>query len=99
IAIAGIFYYRQYARNFRAEAELRLSTIAGLKVDELVQYRKERLGDANTFYNNSAFSERVRHFLEQPADADARQRLQAWLGRFQTYYEYTRIYLLDVQGA
>jgi PAS domain S-box-containing protein len=95
----GIFIYRQYARHFRAGVELQLSTIADLKADQLVQYRKERLGDANTFYNNSAFSERVRRFLEQPADADARRQLQAWLGRFQSYYEYARISLFDVQGA
>jgi PAS domain S-box-containing protein len=50
-------------------------------------------------YNNPAFAELVRRFLEQPADADAQQQLQAWLGRFQSCYEYARIYLLDVQGA
>jgi PAS domain S-box-containing protein len=92
-------YYRNYERQFRAQAERQLAAIAELKVNQLVQYRKERLGDANTFYNNPAFAGLVRRFLEGPADADAQQQLQAWFGKFQSYYEYSRIYLLDVQGA
>jgi len=104
IAVAGVVtvgygYYRNYERNFLSATELQLATIADLKANQLVQYRKERLGDANVFYNNFAFSEQVRDFLGQPADADARRRLRAWLGRFQSYYEYTRISLFDVQGA
>ncbi|MGA3141597.1 MAG: PAS domain S-box protein [Verrucomicrobiota bacterium] len=99
ILTAGCLYYQNYKRQFRAEVELELSAIADLKVDELVQYRKERLGDADTFYNNSAFSELVRRFLQQPADADTQRRLQSWLGRFQAYYGYARINLFDVQGA
>jgi len=99
IFAASFLHYRNYEWNFRSAAEQQLSTIADLKANELMQYRKERLGDANTFFNNSAFSELARRFLQQPADADARRQLAAWLGRFQSYYEYTRIYLLDVQGA
>ena len=99
IVTVGSRYYRNYERNYRSEVERQLSAIADLKVDELVQYRKERLGDASTFYNNPAFSKLVHRFLEQPADADAQRQLQVWLGRFQSYYEYSRVYLLDVQGA
>jgi PAS domain S-box-containing protein len=99
IVTFGYRYYRNYEQNYYEETGRELSAITDLKVDELVQYRKERLGDASIFYENSAFSERVRDFLEQPADADARRQLQAWLGRFQSYYEYTRISLFDVQGA
>ena len=99
IATVGYRSYRNLERNAYSTAERQLAAIADLKVEELVQYRKERLGDANTFYNNPAFSDRVRRFLDQPADADARGQLLAWLGRFQSYFEYSRIYLLDVQGV
>jgi hypothetical protein len=73
IVMGGVFYYRHYERQFRDEAELKLAAVANLKVDELVQYRKERLEDANNFYNNSMFSGLVRRFLGQPADADAQR--------------------------
>jgi PAS domain S-box-containing protein len=99
ILTAGCLYYQNYKRQFRSAAERQLSAIADLKVEQLMQYRKERLGDANTFYKNAAFSELVRRFLQQPADADAQRDLQVWLGRFQTYYGYARMNLFDVQGA
>jgi len=76
ILAIGCLYYRNYEQNYRAEVERQLSSIADLKVNELVQYRKERLGDANTFSDNPAFSELVRRFLDPPVDEDARRQLQ-----------------------
>jgi len=93
------FYYRHYERQFRAAAEHQLTAIAELKVNELAQYRKERLEDAAIFFNNAAFSGLVRRFFDHPEDTDAQRQIQTWLGKFQAYYEYTRVYLLDVQGA
>jgi hypothetical protein len=54
ILTTGDLYYRHYERQFRADAERQLSAIAELKVNELVQYRKERLWDAATFFKNDA---------------------------------------------
>jgi PAS domain S-box-containing protein len=99
IVAGGAFYYRHYERQFRAAAEHQLAAIADLKVDELVQYRKERLADAAIFFNNAAFSGLVRRFLDHPEDADAQRQIQTWLGKYAAYYEYSRVYLLDVQGA
>ena len=47
IVTVGYLYYRNHARNYRAEAEQQLAAIAELKAGELVQYRQERLGDTN----------------------------------------------------
>ena len=81
IVAGGIFYYRNYERHFRDEAEQQLSAIAELKVDELAQYRKERLWDADAFFKNTAFSGLVRRFFEHPEDAEAQQQLQEWAGQ------------------
>jgi len=47
ILTTGYLSYRNYERQFRIETERQLSAIAELKVNELVQWRKERLGDAD----------------------------------------------------
>ena len=99
IVVGGIFYYRHYERQFRAGIEQQLSAIAELKADELAQYRKERLGDATTFFQNAAFSGLVRRFLDHPDDADAQEQLRLWLDKYQTYYQYDRVFLLDTQGV
>jgi hypothetical protein len=81
IVAAGYFFYSRFEQNFRAAVELQLSSIAELKVGQLVQWRKERMGDASIFYKNKVFSGLVRRFLEKPADAEARGLILNWLGR------------------
>jgi PAS domain S-box-containing protein len=98
IVTAGFLYYRNYEMRYRTEVERRLSAIADLKVDELVEWRKERLGDAALFYQNANFSERVRRFLETPEDGSAQERLRTWMRRVREAYPYDRVLLLDARG-
>jgi len=99
LVVGGTFYYRNYAQHFRAEAESQLSAIAKLKVDELVEFRKERLGDAATFFNNTSFSGLVRRFLEHPEDADAQQQVQEWAAKYMATDQYDLVRLIDAQGV
>ena len=99
IVAIGYFYYRHYERQFCLEAGQQLAAIAELKVGELVKYRQERLGDAAILHNNSAFTLLTRRFLASPADANAQRQLQEWFGKYQTHYQYERVFLLDAQGG
>jgi len=94
----GSYLYLDYSRNYRNEVEKQLSAIGNLKALEIVQWRKERLGDGNTFFKNPAFSRLVRRYFDNPQDTDARDQLQAWIGRFFEYYQYSRVSLFDGQG-
>ena len=75
IVTSCYFYHRNYERHFRAVAGRRLSAIAELKVDERAQYRRERLWDAATQFNNAAFSRLVRRFLDHPEDTGTQPQL------------------------
>ena len=99
IVAGGAFYYHQYERQFRAEAGRQLSAIAELKVDELSQYRKERLWDAGAFFKNEAFPGLVRRFLEHPEDAEAPEQLQEWAAQYLATGQYDLICLFDAQGV
>ena len=76
IVTAGYLFYRGYARNFHGEVKRGLSSIAELKVGELVQWRKERLGDAGVLHENVTFSDLVRRYFEAPEDAEAQRQLR-----------------------
>jgi len=89
------FYYRNFKRHYRAEVERQLNVIAGLKVDELVRYRQERLADAAVFYKNAAFSALVRRHFEHPEDREAEVQLRTWLGHIRAASQYKRVMLLD----
>jgi PAS domain S-box-containing protein len=99
IGAAGFLFYRSYARNFRGEVERELSSIAELKVGQLVRWRKERLMDASFLYRNPTFSALVSRYLRNPADAGAHDGLQAWLENYTEYYQYDRAFLLDARDV
>jgi len=98
IVAIGWLYNRNYQQHYRAAAESQLSVIADLKVADLANWRRERMGDASVLFNNDAFSTLVSH-LDSTGDAGARKQLRQWLGQIQTAHQYDRILLLDAQGA
>ncbi|MBU1056153.1 MAG: PAS domain S-box protein [Proteobacteria bacterium] len=98
IIAAGYFYYSNQEKNFRAGVESQLSSIADLKVSEIVNWRKERLGDASVYYKNDNFASLVSKYLEKPLDTDAKKRLKTWLSKIRTSYQYNRVFLTDVSG-
>ncbi|MBI4917022.1 MAG: GAF domain-containing protein [Acidobacteria bacterium] len=97
--VSGYSYYRSYETHYREQVEKQLSAIAKLKVDELVQWRKERLGDAEVFFRNSNFSALVRRLLEDRAGIEARRELEAWLKPVRDAYGYDRVFLLAADGV
>jgi two-component system cell cycle sensor histidine kinase/response regulator CckA len=99
IVAAGSLYYRNYEKQYRAEVESQLSAIADLKVGELVQFRRERLGDGAILFRNASFSALVRRFLANPRDADAQRQIQVWIGKYQVHHHYDRVFLLDTRGV
>ena len=95
---AGYLYYRNYEDRYRAQVQQELSAIAGLKAQEIARWRQERLRDGAQFFDNPAFSDLVRRFLQAPQDGLARQQILAWMGRAQLNSEYDLVRLLDPQG-
>lgn len=98
IVIAGFLYYRNYEIRHRTVVEHQLSAIADLKVDEMVHWRKERLGDAALFYKNLNFSGLVQRYLQRPDDEETGRKLRTCLQHVRDGYQYDRVFLLDAAG-
>lgn len=99
IVTAGYLSFRGYEKRYRAGVERQLSSIAELKVGELVQWRKERLADALIFFRNPAFSSIAARYLRKPEDAKAREQLLTWLIKVREHYQYDRVFMLDAGGG
>jgi PAS domain S-box-containing protein len=97
IVATGYLYYRSYERHYRGEVERQLSAIAELKVDDLMHWRDERLGDAAVFHKNAAFAALVKRHFGQPEDLETQAQIRTWLSRFQAARQYDRVMLLDAQ--
>jgi len=98
IMVTAYFYYQNYEKSYRTEVEHTLSSIAELKVDEIVQWRKERLADALVLHKNSAFAELARRVIENPADTGAGKRMRNWLSKIHEAYQYKNLILMSASG-
>jgi len=96
--VAGAYVaYHNYEKNYRTEIENELSAVAELKVNQLVQWRKERLGDGQVFYKNDLFSAIVKRYIQNKNDRDAKTGILTWVGQLQKAYNYDLMMLLDAQ--
>jgi len=98
IASLGFLSYQSYEHNFRIQVDNQLSSIAGLKVNQLQHWRQERLADAETLYHNPPLSTLVERYLADPANSVVQAELLAWLDRYTLNAEYDQVYLLDAFG-
>jgi len=97
IATAGTFYYRTCERHFRTGIEQELSAIAELKVAQIVQWRRERLVDANYLRRTPYAARRALDVLAQPASPTTRQMFTSWLESLFAGGSYEQVLLLDEQ--
>ncbi len=99
LATTSYLTYQNYETKFRAQAEQQLSSIAELKVNELIDWRKERMANAEVLHHNPALTQLTHQYFEDPTNVEVQTELQAWLDSYQAYEEYDRIRLVDPQGV
>jgi len=92
-------YNIYFERSGRERMEGQLESISHLKVAELVQWRRERLGDGEVFRGNASFIALVESYAYNKKDPTARLRLITWLRHVRESYDYDRAFLFDESGA
>ncbi len=98
IMTAGYSYYKSYEKQSRIRIEQELESIATIKVNQIVQWRKERLRDAEVIYKNIEFSKLVKQFFNNQNNLEVKNGIQEWIDQVRSIYEYNRISLIDVKG-
>lgn len=99
IIASGGFYFRHYKDGYVRSVEEQLSTVADLRIAELVQWRTNHLSDAAVYQGNPSFAKLVEGILENPADADSRRQIVEWLGNLSKVEDYDQVCLIDPQGG
>lgn len=74
IIFTGYISYKGFEDHFLVQEERQLSSIAELKVDELVDWRNGRLADAEALRQNRVFGSLVQAYFEDPKDELTRNR-------------------------
>jgi len=96
ILLSGFSIYHMAAKHEKIEKQSELSAIADLKVQQIENWRKERMGDAASI-QNPIISRSIHEFLENPS-AEHRQDILAWMISIRDAYHYENVILFDRQN-
>lgn len=99
VLFVGRVVYVDTREQYRGEVERQLAAVAELKVSEIVQWRRERVADANMLHGNHALARMAEQAWADPPDALAAVELQNWLERIYKSHRFLRILLLDNFGV
>jgi PAS domain S-box-containing protein len=99
ICVGGYLYYYYEKSYITKEVEQTLTTIADLKVRQIANWRKERLGDGAVIHQNPVMVRHMQQFLYNPQLSEFRKDILQWLRAFREGYNYESIILLDKERA
>jgi PAS domain S-box-containing protein len=95
IILIGINYYKvRKDRDFR-EQENKLSAIATLKIREIINWHRERIGDASTLKDNKPLIRVINQFFRDPNNLEIRGDITRWIESEYKYYDYSGVLLID----
>jgi PAS domain S-box-containing protein len=99
IVSAGYLFYSAQKQHLKKNIRDELSAIADLKVDQIIAWRKERIGNATVISKNTFMVAAVRKFLENPEATGLKQELLDWMKSRAETYDYKGVYLVDARGT
>jgi PAS domain S-box-containing protein len=93
----GVWFYDIQERHIRRDIEADLSAIAQLKVEQIVNWRGERLADGRVLQESPFFIEEVARWLKTPQPETTEQILDRFRS-LQANYGYYDVLLVDDSG-
>ncbi len=98
IGVSGYLYYEKQKGIIKKDKQDDLSAIADLKVSQIVNWRKERMGDAKVIFENHLIIPHIQQFLEKPTVSAYKKEILTWMESLQENYQYKSVILLDTKG-
>ena len=98
VVVAGYSYIRQQKRFLMDEKRSELTTIADLKVSQIVQWRKERLIEATSIHSNAMMSHRIKDYLNGVDSSRALEEFRAWMTSLHDLAGYRKVILYSADG-
>lgn len=97
IVTPAILLFRDYEADFHGKVEAHQLAIADLKVDQIEDWRSERVRDGTFFQSNPVFADHLRRALYD-GEPGAVQELDAWVATLMGTPEYSRVTLVARDG-
>jgi PAS domain S-box-containing protein len=98
LIIGGFLYYRYEEKKILTEKYNELKAIAGLKINQIEQWRIERIGDANILSQSYLFKTAVEKYLADKHNSSSEKDVLGQLLLFQNQYSYNNILIAGPGG-
>jgi len=99
VGLTGYHYYDYQKIQLQKEIQNQLLVVAELKVEQVVNWREERLADAAVFLSSPALLSDIRHILINAGTAEMKGELLARFAALKKHNGYTSVHLVDAQGS
>jgi PAS domain S-box-containing protein len=98
IVCGGYSSYHAFQNQFLIKQKDQLLVIANLKVKDLINWRKERLADAEMLHHSASFAILVQSYFDDPQNIEAQKQIENWLQNYEVSDRYDQARLLDLEG-
>lgn len=99
VGLSGYLYHLKEEKITKQNKFDELSSIAALKVQELTNWRRERIGDAAIIIKNPFIGPAVQEWMEHPTESKLREEILAWMSSLREDYEYDDVILFRTDGT
>ena len=96
--LLGIIYYKSHKRSLVRNKGLELSAIADLKVNQIAQWRNERLSDARLIGGNTPFVKLLYNYLHEEDPSGLYPEIASSLKSLAVNVDYKDVVLIDSLG-
>ena len=97
ISITGFYIYNNQKAEIKSKIYSDLSSISKSKLEQIIEWRKDRLSDAYKIVSNQSFIYDVQKWLSNKNEKEIKQRIEKYLDAVQRDSNYTDLVLLDTE--
>jgi PAS domain S-box-containing protein len=95
VVAISVLYFSHQKMEERAEAYSELSVIADLKLEQIKNWRSERLGDASVFSESDLFIPEIKKILNNSFGKIVNEKFSSYINIFIKSYNYKDVIIVD----
>ncbi|HIJ88179.1 MAG TPA: response regulator [Desulfuromonadales bacterium] len=99
VGVVGYGYFSYHKQLTMEEEKKELTVIANQKADQVIQWRKERLGDAQSISSNLALAARLKDYLAGRGPESVPEELKVWMESLRKDFDYRSAVLFRANGT
>jgi PAS domain-containing protein len=99
VNILCFFYFENQKDHIKKEKQNELMAIADLKVDQIVNWRNERLADLSAVLDNPLIISQLYHWLRDPKANRQKEEILTWMKSLHGHSTYDRVIIVNSEQS